>query len=89
MQKYHFWLKNEGEKWSRKIYSEIPPCGKTAFLGLFPSALAIETLEMVQFNNLTSLYYGKPRNYFIKEIVYKECANLGVVITAGHFFFCN
>ena len=22
------WLKNYGEKWSRKIYFEIPPCGK-------------------------------------------------------------
>ena len=21
-------LKNDGEKWSRKIYFEIPPCGK-------------------------------------------------------------
>ena len=27
-QKYHFWPKNEGEKWSGKIYFEIPPCGK-------------------------------------------------------------
>ena len=27
-QKYHFWPKNDGEKWSRKIYFEIPPCGK-------------------------------------------------------------
>ena len=23
-----FGLKNEGEKWPRKIYFEIPPCGK-------------------------------------------------------------
>ena len=23
-----FWPKNVGEKWSRKIYFEIPPCGK-------------------------------------------------------------
>ena len=23
-----FGLKNDGEKWSRKIYFEIPPCGK-------------------------------------------------------------
>ena len=23
-----FWPKNDGEKWSRKIYFEIPPCGK-------------------------------------------------------------
>ena len=28
IQKYHFWPKNDGEKWSRKIYFEIPPCGK-------------------------------------------------------------
>ena len=27
--KLHFWPKNDGEKWSRKIYFEIPPCGKT------------------------------------------------------------
>ena len=27
IQKYHFWPKNDGEKWSRKIYFEIPPCG--------------------------------------------------------------
>ena len=26
-QKYNFWPKNYGEKWSRKIYFEIPPCG--------------------------------------------------------------
>ena len=26
--KYHFWPKKDGEKWSRKIYFEIPPCGK-------------------------------------------------------------
>ena len=25
---YNFWPKNDGEKWSRKIYFEIPPCGK-------------------------------------------------------------
>ena len=23
-----FWPKNYGEKWSRKIYFEVPPCGK-------------------------------------------------------------
>ena len=23
-----FWPKNDGEKWSKKIYFEIPPCGK-------------------------------------------------------------
>ena len=28
IQKYNFWPKNDGEKWSRKIYFEIPPCGK-------------------------------------------------------------
>ena len=28
MQKYNFWPINDGEKWSRKIYFEIPPCGK-------------------------------------------------------------
>ena len=28
MEKYHFWPKNDGEKWSRKIYFEISPCGK-------------------------------------------------------------
>ena len=27
-QKCHFRPKNDGEKWSRKIYLEIPPCGK-------------------------------------------------------------
>ena len=27
-QKYHFWPKNDGEKWFRKIYFEIPPCGR-------------------------------------------------------------
>ena len=27
-QKYHFWPKNEGEKWSGKIYFEIPLRGK-------------------------------------------------------------
>ena len=27
-QKHHFWPKNVGEKWSRKINFEIPPCGK-------------------------------------------------------------
>ena len=27
-QKYHFWPKNDGEKWYRKIYFEIPPWGK-------------------------------------------------------------
>ena len=27
-QKYHIWPKNDGEKWSRKNYFEIPPCGK-------------------------------------------------------------
>ena len=26
--KIQFWSKNDGEKWSRKIYFEIPPCGK-------------------------------------------------------------
>ena len=26
--KYHFWPKNDGEKWSIKIYFEFPPCGK-------------------------------------------------------------
>ena len=26
--KYNFWPKNDGEKWSRKIYFEIPPCRK-------------------------------------------------------------
>ena len=25
---YNFWPKNDGEKWARKIYFEIPPCGK-------------------------------------------------------------
>ena len=30
IQNYHFGLKNEGEKWSTKIYFEIPPCGKKA-----------------------------------------------------------
>ena len=28
-QKYNFWSKNDGEKWSRKNHFEIPPCGKT------------------------------------------------------------
>ena len=28
IQNYHFWPKNDGGKWSRKIYFEIPPCGK-------------------------------------------------------------
>ena len=28
IQKYNFWPKNDGEKWSSKIYFEIPPCGK-------------------------------------------------------------
>ena len=28
IQKYNFWPENDGEKWSRKIYFEIPPCGK-------------------------------------------------------------
>ena len=28
IQKCNFWPKNVGEKWSRKIYFEIPPCGK-------------------------------------------------------------
>ena len=23
--KYHFWLRNDGEKWSRKICFDIPP----------------------------------------------------------------
>jgi hypothetical protein len=25
-QKYNFWPKNDGEKWSRKYIFEIPPC---------------------------------------------------------------
>ena len=28
IQKYNFWPKNYGEKWSRKIYFEILPFGK-------------------------------------------------------------
>ena len=32
IQKYNFWPKNDGEKWSRKIYFEIPPCGKIVIL---------------------------------------------------------
>ena len=28
IQKYHFWPKNDGEKWSGKNYFKIPPCGK-------------------------------------------------------------
>ena len=28
IQKYNFSPKNDGEKWSRKIYFEIPQCGK-------------------------------------------------------------
>ena len=28
IQKYNFWPKNDGEKWSRKICFEIPPCRK-------------------------------------------------------------
>jgi hypothetical protein len=28
IQKYNFLSKNDGEKWSRKNYFEIPPCGK-------------------------------------------------------------
>ena len=27
IQKYNFWPKNDGEKWSRNIYFEIPQCG--------------------------------------------------------------
>ena len=29
---YHFWPKNDGEKWSRKNIFEIPPCAKLFFL---------------------------------------------------------
>ena len=28
IKKYNFGHKNDGETWSRKIYFEIPPCGK-------------------------------------------------------------
>ena len=28
IQKYSFWPENDGEKWSRKICFEIPPCEK-------------------------------------------------------------
>ena len=28
IQKYNFWSKTDGEKWSLKIYFEIPPCRK-------------------------------------------------------------
>ena len=28
VQKYIFWPKNDGEKWSKKNYFEIPPSGK-------------------------------------------------------------
>ena len=28
IQKYHFWPKYDDEKWSSKIYFEIPSCGK-------------------------------------------------------------
>jgi hypothetical protein len=39
VQKYNFWPTNDSEKWSRKNYSEISPCGKivtliTEFLAL-------------------------------------------------------
>ena len=32
---------------------------------------------------------GHVGKYFIKEIVYKECANFGVAITAGPLLLCN
>ena len=25
---YDFWPENDGEKWPRKVYFEIPPCAK-------------------------------------------------------------
>ena len=28
VQKHNFWPKNDGEKWSRENYFEIPPCRK-------------------------------------------------------------
>ena len=28
IQKYNFWPKNDGKKWSRKNIFEIPPCGR-------------------------------------------------------------
>ena len=30
IQKYNFWPKNDGEKWSGKNYFEIPPCREMA-----------------------------------------------------------
>ena len=35
MQIYHFWPKNDGEKWSRKNISEIPSCAKPFSENLF------------------------------------------------------
>ena len=28
---YHFWPKNDGEKWCRNLFFEIPPCAKPFF----------------------------------------------------------
>ena len=35
--KYHFWPKNDDEKWSRKNYFEIPPCTSHFLLNQFTS----------------------------------------------------
>ena len=32
---YHFWPKNDDEKWHRKNYFEIPPCPKPFLENLF------------------------------------------------------
>ena len=34
---YHFWPKNDGEKWSRKFFFEIPPCAYHFLLNEFTS----------------------------------------------------
>ena len=41
MKFYHFWPKNDGEKWSRENIFEIPPCAKPFSENLFITEFAL------------------------------------------------
>ena len=67
--KKHFWPNNDSEKWSRKNYFEIPPCGKllslTSKKGRILTKIANSVIKM------TFAHGGISKNFSMKYYAHK------------------
>ena len=73
MKFYHFWPKNDGEKWSIKNIFEIPPCAHhVIFITEF-----VLLIKIPPFYEVNSLENGKPREEFQKYFSHFDQGNNG------------